>query len=130
MVTLVWGVANGVQISFSYLEGDVWTADVPWTDDGEYAMELWGEDDAGNRSYLCRTVWVISGHEIAAYVIPEGYAGSLDRADYSALPELGEYLAAMAESRYDGVTVEKKYEAEAAERGYQVERVVCCRAAT
>ena len=52
MVTRVWGKADSFELVFSPLGNDVWNAIVPPDlEDGQYIVELYCEDDMGNRAY-------------------------------------------------------------------------------
>lgn len=68
----VYGKADGIEVTFYHAEGDIWKIDVPWKEDGKYIAEIYAEDDAGNVSYLCDMLFVISGHELKTEVIPVG----------------------------------------------------------
>ena len=56
----VYGKADGVDVTFYHVEGDIWKTDVPWKEDGKYIAEIYTEDDAGNVSYLCDMLFVVS----------------------------------------------------------------------
>ncbi len=131
MVTRVYGKANGAEVIFSYVAGDVWETDVPWTEDGQYMLDLYGENDAGNVAYLCRTLFVISGHEIHGYIVPDGYSGEVSANIYGALPEIGTLFRALAWERGFSADVlrDTGYYVQVKERGYGLERIVCRRAA-
>ena len=96
----VYGLANGTEVIFSHAQGDAWEIPVPWTEDGKYIVEIFAEDEAGNTSHVCKVMFVISGHEIRAYVMD------------------------MGENETVGTG---KYHAELIERGYEIERCVCSR---
>lgn len=126
MVAGVYGKANGTEITFSRKEGGTWEAQVPWTEDGEYAVELYAYDDAGNIGYACTMLFVISGHELQGYVVPRGFSGTGDSNDYKGLPGLQEFLGNIQSTSFEG-KVEKEYTAELQEGGYVIERTVCSR---
>ena len=69
MVSKVYGKADGVDITFYHDHGDIWQIDVPWNDDGKYTAEIFAEDDGGNITFRCSTLFVISGHELQAVVM-------------------------------------------------------------
>lgn len=104
MVTKAWGVANGKTVIFTRTEGDRWEVSVPWTDDGEYVVEINAEDDAGNRAYLCTLLFVISGHEVKIHVVPRGYQGTHQNSGYAGAPEAPEYHADVEKG---GFTIER-----------------------
>lgn len=107
MVSRAYGTANGLTISFERTTGDHWQATVPWEDDGEYAVELFAEDEAGNTAYLCTVLFVISGHELRGYIVPRGYAG------------------AGGTTGYGGNIGKVEYQGTVKEGGYTIERTVC-----
>lgn len=83
MVSRAWGTANGQEVIFTRVEGDRWEVTVPWTDDGEYIVEIYAEDEAGNRAYACTLLFVISGHELRAHVVPRGYLAEVKGGGYT-----------------------------------------------
>ena len=125
-ISRVYGEANGQSITFEQ-EGDVWKADVPWSDDGEYATSIWAEDEAGNTGYICTVLFVISGHELQGYVIPRGYAGSGSSLNYAGLPTISEFLGNMYMQEFFMQKKEKRYQASVQKGGYGIERIVCSR---
>lgn len=127
MVTQVYGVANGAKIILSNISGRIWETDVPWTEDGEYAVELYADDDAGNTAYLCSMLFVISGHEMRGYVVPRGYEGTGNANDYTGMVSLEEFLGAIKRQAFSAGKQETEYQAEVQEGGYKIERVICGR---
>ena len=98
MVARVYGLANGTEIIFSHAKGDAWEISVPWTEDGKYIAEIFAEDEAGNVAHICKMMFVISGHEVRAYVV---------------------------DAEGDENVGTGKYRAELVERGYEIECCVC-----
>ena len=98
MVKKAYGKANGENIIFTHDTGDVWKVDVPWTDDGKYLAEIWTEDEAGNVSYLCNMLFVISGHELQACIIVDEKNADMEQ---------------------------EKYQVELIEGGYEIEHCIC-----
>ena len=78
MVTRVYGKADGAEVIFYHETGDIWKVDVPWKSDGKYITEVFAEDEAGNVAYLCKMLFVISGHELQASVLPDEKKAALD----------------------------------------------------
>lgn len=99
MVTKVIGKANNFDIIFNR-EGDVWKADVPFTQWGEYAIELWAYDDAGNVSYLFKMLYIVSKHTMEAILIPYDFAASFTVQEYEAYVIKGEYQAMLESEKY------------------------------
>jgi len=51
MVTRLWGKADSFELVFSPI-GELWQTEVPADlEDGQYVVELYCEDDGGNRAY-------------------------------------------------------------------------------
>ncbi|RHS65871.1 glycosyl hydrolase [Clostridium sp. AM45-5] len=59
MVTRVWGKVDGHEVIFEKDENGIWVLQVPFDEDGEYAVEVYAEDEAGNVSFLAQYVCVI-----------------------------------------------------------------------
>lgn len=95
MVRRVSGTANGQRIFFERARGNYWEARVPPNLSGEYAVDLYAEDMAGNVSYFCKMLFVISGHEMKVEV--------LDR-KYGTEASIGGFLEGLAEG---GFTIDK-----------------------
>lgn len=127
MVSRVYGKANGKTIFFTPREGDRWEATVPWTQDGEYVVELSAEDAAGNTGYLCTMLFVISGHEMQGYVVPRGFSGNKNTHDYAGLLKAGEYLCNIRGNSLSAEFGRTKYRVEVKEGGYKIEHTVCSR---
>lgn len=120
-----YGIANGVRIGFTHQKGDTWTADVPWTEDGEYTAEIYARDEAGNVGYLCTMLFVISGHEMQGHIVPGGFSGAVNDCGYSGLPTISEFFGELQNHGFSGDRKEKEYQAEMQEGGYEGECVIC-----
>lgn len=77
MVQRVFGRANGIEITFEYREGDWWCATVPSNLEGEYIVDVYAEDEAGNVAHKCKMLFAICGHELRAYVLNSGYRAEM-----------------------------------------------------
>ncbi len=127
MVSRAYGTANGETIIFDHTKGDKWTATVPWTDDGEYAVELFAEDEAGNTAYLCTVLFVISGHELRGYIVPRGYAGTGNTAGYAGMVSVSEFFGRLQGANFTASIDQEEYQIQIKEGGYMIERTVCSR---
>lgn len=127
MVVEVYGKTNGIHIVFSRQVGDRWETQVPWTDDGEYIVEMYAKDDAGNVGYVCTMLFAITGHELQGYIVPRGFTGMGNSDDYKGLPRLEEFLGNVQNTFFSGMGTEKEYMAELQEGGYAIERSICSR---
>ncbi|WP_411337233.1 PF13754 domain-containing protein [Ruminococcus gauvreauii] len=125
MVKQVYGESNGRPILFSRTEGDRWETTVPFVENGEYVVELYAEDIAGNTAYLCSMLWAISGHELVSYIVPRGFDGSAEDLQHGAQVDLQEYLADVLETKFGLCDTKTGYESQIEERGYTVECEIC-----
>lgn len=64
MVTRVYGSSNGVEIVFTPLGDDRWNCAVPSVPSGEYIIELYAEDDAGNIGYTATILFVVDAKHL------------------------------------------------------------------
>lgn len=127
MVKRVFGRANGTEISFERKGGDRWEAIVPSNLEGEYIVELYAENDAGNITYFCKSLFVVSGHELHAYVVPQGFSVDAGMADYRGFPTILEYLGKMTRHYYLSDAKKAEYTTVIERGGYVVGRAVCSR---
>lgn len=56
MVVAVWGKIDGNDVVFTHGEGDKWNVTVPLSTAGQFIVELWAEDDAGNRAFFAKVL--------------------------------------------------------------------------
>lgn len=101
MVTKVIGKANNFDIIFTRATEDVWKADVPATQWGEYVIELWAHDNAGNISYLSKMLYLVSKHTMEAILVPFDFAVTLTPKEYEAYIIKGEYQAMLTSEKYN-----------------------------
>lgn len=59
MVTRVWGKVDEHEVIFEKDENGTWILQVPFDEDGEYAVEVYAEDEAGNVSFLAKYLYVV-----------------------------------------------------------------------
>lgn len=127
MVARVFGKADGFDVIFERQEGDTWMITVPSNLEGEYAVEIYAEDDAGNISFLCVMLFAICGHELRASVIGRGFTGKEWYRGMACEVNTRELIASVAVGK---IVVEQEntpYEAELKKGGYAIERTVCSR---
>lgn len=53
MILRIAGTCDGAEIVLTRGASGRWETTVPAKANGEYPVELWAEDEAGNRSYFC-----------------------------------------------------------------------------
>lgn len=127
MVESVWGSANGYNITFKHDKGDVWKADVPFSTDGEYVLEMYARDTAGNVGYLATMLFIITGYTLQGFVVPRGYEAANKTIDYSGLPTLHDILSKISENDISSDLAIDEFSGETTERGYSSERIFCWR---
>lgn len=84
MVDRVIGRANDFDLIFKEVEDGCWQAATPPNVYGEYPVELWAWDTAGNMSYMATMLYIVSEHTMQAYLIPFEYAGVMDNKELTA----------------------------------------------
>lgn len=125
MVIRAYGTANGQDVILTRIKGDRWEAVVPFDADGEYVVEFFAEDEAGNVGYLCSILFAVSHHEMKAYLVPRGYAAGGKVREYEAFPTLDQMAAAIIGRKYVSANIERGFAVKARKGGYKVEHVVC-----
>jgi len=107
MVKRVFGNIDGVDISLTR-SGDRWEITVPLDSYGEYVIEILAEDEAGNTSYMAKTLFVVDGSMLRRYLIPlpfyaellYGYNFYLIDSDYTATLQPRNTVSIALENRY------------------------------
>ena len=64
MVVRVYGSANGVDITFTPIGDDHWECTVPKVPSGEYVVDLYAEDEAGNIGYAATMLFIVNAKHI------------------------------------------------------------------
>lgn len=64
MVVRVYGSANGVDITFTPIGDDRWECAVPRVPSGEYVVDLYAEDEAGNIGYAATMLFIVNAKHI------------------------------------------------------------------
>lgn len=72
----VFGRVDGVDVILEQ-EGDRWMVPVPLDQDGEYAVEIVAEDDAGNQSYMAKLLFCVNAAMLCVTILPEPYYAEL-----------------------------------------------------
>lgn len=83
MVQRVIGKANDFELVLEK-DGDEWRALIPANLSGEYAIELWAEDTAGNKSYLSSAIFIINASTLCAHIILQEYTVELIDTEFTA----------------------------------------------
>lgn len=125
MVVRAYGTANGQKIILANAGGDRWTAEVPFNEDGEYIVELFAEDEAGNTGYMCTVLFVVSGHRMHAYIVPRGYEAQENRRKYILSPVFEKMRIKLQRIYFRVEPKEIGFGLEVREGGYTVEHAVC-----
>lgn len=125
MIARVYGTANGEKTVFSYAGGSSWEAVVPANGDGECAVEIWAEDEAGNVAYMATMLFTASGHQMRCYIVPRGYTGDTEAKDYRIEVDAKEIFAQILKGTYAAFAKEKQYAAKISERRYCIELELC-----
>ena len=68
MVVRVYGSANGVDIVFTPIGDDRWECAVPKFPSGEYVVDLYAEDEAGNIGYAATMLFVVNAKHIVTKI--------------------------------------------------------------
>lgn len=73
MVTRVWGKADLFELVFSP-SGDLWVAAVPADlEDGQYAVELYCEDEKGSMAYWTGILYLNSGADVKIRIVADKF---------------------------------------------------------
>lgn len=77
MVKRVFGRVDGRDVELDMDTGNRWSVPVPFDTDGEYVIEIIAEDEAGNRSYMAKMLYVVNTALLCAHLIRLPYYGEL-----------------------------------------------------
>lgn len=78
MVREVIGKADNFVIVFSPAANGRWETSIPSNTAGEYILELWVRDEAGNESYLTKALYVIDPSTLCAHLIFTEYIAEVE----------------------------------------------------
>lgn len=59
MIARVFGKTDGLEIVFVHLEGDKWNVVIPRNALGQYYLDLYAEDEAGNTSFMAKALFEV-----------------------------------------------------------------------
>ena len=82
-ITRVIGRIDGMEVNLERKHGDVWAVPVPMDQDGEYAVEIMAEDEAGNQSYLAKMLFTVNTALLCVHVVQLPFYASLQEPVYS-----------------------------------------------
>lgn len=125
MVIRAYGSVNGHQIILTPVGGDRWETVVPFQEDGEYVVELYAEDEAGNTGYMCTILFAISGHTMQAYIVPRGYTATGNKGTYTAYPVFEGISVKLKKSPHAIEQKKRGYLLKIRKGGYEIEHAVC-----
>lgn len=77
MVTRVYGTVEGVEVIFTPSSKDIWECIIPKTLNGEYVVELYAEDEAGNVGYFATVLFAVNAMHIITKFKVLGYASEI-----------------------------------------------------
>lgn len=77
MVKRVFGLVDGTEVELYCAEGGRWSITVPFATDGEYVVEILAEDEAGNRSYMAKVLFVVNTALLCAHMERVPFYGQL-----------------------------------------------------
>lgn len=85
MITRVYGTVDGVEVIFTPSPDNTWTCTVPRTADGEYIVDLYAENDAGNTTYFATVLFTVRGVEVTVTWLTVNTAASMSAFDVEAV---------------------------------------------
>lgn len=69
-IARVFGRIDGKEVTLTQSQDEIWTVQVPADQDGEYAVEIMVEDEAGNQSFLARMLYTIRAGSVCVHALP------------------------------------------------------------
>lgn len=70
MVAKIFGKINGQDLNFEHDKGDFWKLEIPFLNDGEYIIEIFAQDEAGNISYITKALYTIKAGDVHIKILP------------------------------------------------------------
>lgn len=77
MIARVWGECAAADILFRMRADGLWEAVVPREEGGEYVVEVWAEDEAGNTSYLATLLFSVDPNTLSVRVSTLDVTGAI-----------------------------------------------------
>lgn len=124
MVTRVYGKADGADIIFSWKEGK-WKTTIPFNDSGECAVEIYAEDEAGNVGYMCKILFVVTGHALECYLIPREIRAETSTKEYGVQININEFLTSIIQEEICAFPESGRYKMDIEKGGYELEHIIC-----
>lgn len=82
MVVKLIGSINGDSVVFQRFDGDVWEATIPKNLNGQYIIELYAYDEAGNIGYATKYIMTIDLKSLCIKLEPLQYYTNIRLSDY------------------------------------------------
>ena len=117
MITAVWGRADSFDVIFTPSGAGDWRVSVPPDlSDGQYAVEIWAENDAGEQAYWTGTLYMVDSVLVCLHLTDDPYTVWLlpDRCEASVQEEL--YGHTVKPDRYSAALMDELYTAELSRR--------------
>ena len=73
MIRRVYGKANSADVTLTYKEDGRWETIIPSSPDGEYVIEIWAEDYAGNEAYIATVKYIYDTKNLCWKVVFDNY---------------------------------------------------------
>lgn len=84
MIVAVYGSVDGVEVIFTPSGPDTWTCKVPKATDGEYIVDLYAVNDAGNKTYFATVLFTVRGVDVTVTWLTIDTAASMSKYDVRA----------------------------------------------
>lgn len=82
-IARVFGRIDGKEVTLTQSKDGTWTVQVPADQDGEYAVEIIAEDEAGNQSFIAKMLYIIRTGSVCVHALPlTGYLFEHRISDY------------------------------------------------
>lgn len=102
-VSKVIGTVDGVEVVLTHRDGDRWEVPVPADEDGEYVVEIMAEDEAGNRAYMAKMLFVVNRALLCAHIRPFPYYAALAEERFRPVLEPPKFRASIVEPECGGL---------------------------
>ena len=101
MVTAVWGKIDGNEVVFRRGEGNGWKATVPLTTAGQFIVELWAEDDAGNRAFFAKVLITFDPRTLRMSFSVMEFGSLFSEADVRSIFSKNDVRSIFSEKKYE-----------------------------